>query len=223
MAKKNWNPKYKINTLKVFNRAYADSPRELRDKLRPFLSRSSVKKFYANLVRDKIIERTLEGLDYKGKKHTGYTEGYKNSIKFKIYKRQSTVRDLRLTGSMLNDIKSVDARFIITFNFGKQLNRGKAEGHISGRLGKRGVTRPREFFRLPKELENSLLKEAIKREAGADPVIFANLFDTVAAASIGVKPTTPGKTGFSPGTTIDPFGFGVGAGLLDEEDDDAGL
>jgi len=180
-----YNPKYKINILDVFKRAYASEERELRDRLRPLLINDGLKFFYANLVRDEIIKRTTSGIDKNNRSMGNYkSDGYKESLEFKIYKGGKRRVDLKLTGSMLSDIDNRNTRYTITFNFGDQDNRDKAQGHITGRYGKHGRTSPRDFFGLPEKEEEDLLRTAIQTQRAADPEELDALFENLLAANV---------------------------------------
>lgn len=181
-----WNPKYKINLLQVFNRAYADKPQELRDKIRPFLRNEGLKFYYGELVQDRIIKNTQNNKNKHGSSMGTYSKRYKNSLVFKIYKGGKRNVDLTLTGEMLADIKPTQTAYTIVFGFEDEENRGKAQGHISGKYGKsKKVVRGRDFFGLPKREEELLLKKALKASIATNFQITANLYEQAVSAALG--------------------------------------
>lgn len=178
----NWNPKYKINLLEVFSRAYASEDKELRSALRPSLSSSGLKVLYGNFVIDKIVDKTQKNLDKNGKSMGTYTDrpgkkDYKDSLEFKIWKGRKSLVDLTQTGNMLSDINPTQKKFVLVFGFNEQINRNKAQGHITGEYGKTGRTSPRDFFGLTQSEEEDLLRKAVKAFRGTGLSFTADLFD----------------------------------------------
>lgn len=185
---KNWNPKYKINLLDVFKRAYASEPSELRNKLRPLLSNEGLKFLYGQLIIDEIVKNTLESTDRHGRKFSGgYSKAYRESLQFKIWKGGKRSINLKLTGDMLSDIKPTQTQYMLIFGLEEQDNRNKAQGHISGRYGARGRTAPRDFLGVPRGTEDDLLRKALKITMQSNFNVTADLFDDVVLAAVGVR------------------------------------
>ncbi|MBK7380568.1 MAG: hypothetical protein IPJ03_16555 [Ignavibacteriales bacterium] len=161
MAK--WNPKYELDLVEIFDRAYSDEDPELQDKIRPLISNQTIKVTYGQRVVDEIVDRTQSHIDKNGKSLGRYSTSYKNSLIFEIYKGNETQVNLTLTGDMLSSLRSKPKRNpTIIINLEGDDNRSKAQGHITGRYGKRGRTEPRDFLGIPKSLEEKLLKQTIK-------------------------------------------------------------
>lgn len=175
MAK--WNPKYQVNLLRVFDRAYSGDSKELRSKLRPLLSNGELKSLFSNFVIDEIVERTTSGIDKNGESMGGYSKEYKESLSFKVWKGGQSRVNLEQTGDMLSDINSEKGRFNITFSFNSDHNKAKAQGHISGEYGETGRTSPRDFFGLPEEEEETALRSALKVYSSSNLSIEADIFD----------------------------------------------
>ena len=156
---RNYNPKYRIDPIKVFNRVYAGASQALRDKLRPYLSDPTFRRMYADAIIEAIENRTTKkSIDKNDKPFKGYSEEYRKSLSFKIYKGSATKVTLKLTGSMLASmVENRRASKDIVLQFADQENRNKAQGHISGDIGVK-----RDFFGLPSEIEDKLMKDTFK-------------------------------------------------------------
>lgn len=94
----------------------------------------------ADLVIERIVERTQQGKDKYGKPWRGkageYSKAYKDSLDFKVAGKTSKV-DLQLSGDMLAAIEALDVtRRSITIGFepGSDEN-AKADGNIRGTYG----------------------------------------------------------------------------------------
>lgn len=90
----------------------------------------------ADLVIERIVERTQQGKDKDGKRFAGYSKAYKDSLDFKVAGKTSKV-DLQLSGDMLAAIEALDVtRRSITIGFepGSDEN-AKADGNIRGTYG----------------------------------------------------------------------------------------
>lgn len=162
-----WKPivKYKINLAKIFDKTYPT--RELRDKLRIYISRPDFKRFFGESVISEIATRTQDKrLDKNNKKldDTGpYSKQYQNSTDFKAYRKDPRKIDLTLTGEMLTSMESKSSgRVEIVIQFMDEKNASKARGHITGRYGKKGKSEPRDFFGLPEEELTKIMKQSIK-------------------------------------------------------------
>jgi hypothetical protein len=157
-----WNPKYELDLVEIFGRAYSDEDQELQDKIRPLISNNTVKVTYGQRVIDEIVDRTQSHIDKNGKSLGRYSATYKNSLVFEIYKGGETRVNLTLTGDMLSSLRSKSKRNSIIINLDGDDNRGKAQGHITGRYGKKGRSDPRDFLGIPPNIEEKLLKQTIK-------------------------------------------------------------
>jgi len=90
----------------------------------------------ADLVIERIVERTTQGKDKDGKRFAGYSKAYKDSLNFKVAGKSGKV-DLQLSGDMLAAIEALDVtRRSITIGFepGSDEN-AKADGNIRGTYG----------------------------------------------------------------------------------------
>jgi len=169
-----WNPKYIIDVVKVYNRAYESEDSELVDKIRPIISSESFKLLYGQRVVDKIVERTQKGVNKSNGSLGTYSESYKESLIFKVYKSGESRVNLTLTGDMLNSLRMADKKNQIIINLEGDENRGKAQGHISGKYGKKGKSKyDRDFLGLPEDLEDSILKKTIRdiRQANLEDLV----------------------------------------------------
>lgn len=151
---------YKINLLKILDRAISDS--RIKDALRGTLKESSFKSLYGQRVVDEIVNRTREkGVDRNNKSLGTYSKSYSKSFDFEVYKSGQKKVDLTLTGEMLETLDAKSSMFTIEINVDED-NRGKAQGHISGKLGKFGKAQPRDFLGLPPKEEDRIFLESIK-------------------------------------------------------------
>ena len=158
--------KYKINLNEVFSRAYSGVDIETRTQLRPLLSDPEVKRTYGLKVKERIEKNTLDSKDRFGKNFPAYSSAYKESDIFKIFGKTSKV-NMKLSGEMLASMRQIPgARQTVTLDFISKENNDKAHGHINGANVGRGVRGPhlkvRNFFGLPKDEEEELLKETIE-------------------------------------------------------------
>lgn len=156
---KNWNPTFKINLLDVLDASYSSDA--LKDELRSFVGTTEFKQLYGQRVVDRIVDRTRdENIDRFGKSLGSYSKAYKESLVFSIYGKGNPV-DLTLTGEMLESLNAVSSRFNITIQLEGDNNKGKAQGHITGILGKNGRAKKRDFLGLPKQELTSIFKESL--------------------------------------------------------------
>jgi hypothetical protein len=90
----------------------------------------------ADLVIERIVERTTQGKDKDGKRFAGYSKAYKDSLDFKVAGKSGKV-DLQLSGDMLAAIKALDVtRRSITIGFEPDSDENaKADGNIRGTYG----------------------------------------------------------------------------------------
>lgn len=89
-------------------------------------------------IIDRILERTAEGFDKKGKKFPGYSDKYIDSLDFSLAGKTKTV-NLNLSGEMLGAIEVLDVdkngEITIGIPADDTFNNGKAEGNIKGTYG----------------------------------------------------------------------------------------
>lgn len=163
MAKRSFNPQFKINLVSVFNRAYGSESRELRSKLRSSLSNTNFRRQFAKTVIDRIVERTSkEGVDKQGKKFAEYSDSYKASDTFAIYGKSNKV-DLLLSGEMLSSLKGIDTSQSIVIELIGKENKAKAHGHVNGIKSKKYGKVKRDFLGLPDEELEDIMIESIEQ------------------------------------------------------------
>ena len=101
----------------------------------------------ADLVIERIVERTDQGKDKEGKSFTKYSKAYIESLDFKIAGKSKTP-NLQLSGDMLAAIKLLKSTrnwIEIGFEKGTEEN-GKADGNIRGTYGKPSPVGPKRDF-----------------------------------------------------------------------------
>lgn len=108
----------------------------------------------AQSIIDRILDRTENAtfMEKKGsgtgKKDSGalvYTDKYKSSFEFRVYKGTQSRVNLKATGDMLRAIDLLDSNEEdLYLGFDDQEEAKKAHGHITGSVGK-----TRDFFGLP--------------------------------------------------------------------------
>lgn len=156
-----WNPTYKINLLKVLERAIKDT--DIQDALRPTIKESPFKTLFGQRIVDEIVRRTRElNVDKNGKSLGTYSKEYKKSMVFQIYKDGQKKVDLTLTGEMLESLRNNASAYTIVIDLEGDNNRGKAQGHITGKYGKFGKSKPRDFLGLPDKEVDKIFTESIK-------------------------------------------------------------
>jgi hypothetical protein len=96
----------------------------------------------ADLIIERIVNRTQKGLAPNGKKWTGpagvYSDAYKNSLDFKIAGKSKNKIDMQLSGDMLaalDVLEKTQRSVTIGFEPGSEEN-AKADGNIRGTYGK---------------------------------------------------------------------------------------
>jgi hypothetical protein len=177
-----WNPKYEIDLRDVFDRAYSDRSSQFRDALRPTISDSNFKQLYANKIITRIRERTSDdGLDKNNERLKGpYSKSYSESLNFQIYGKSRNDVNLTLTGKMLSSLNSKNqSSFKIVIQLDNEEDRGKAQGHITGRLGTKGRAPRRDFLGVTKEEEEDFLKESVREVRNLSDLEMAELLSTV--------------------------------------------
>lgn len=163
MAYKN-NVKYRIDLSTVFNRTYSN--REIKRSLYPLLSDPSIKRAYGLAVIDEIINRTQDKrIDKKNAPLATYSKSYAKSLAGQVYGKRAGVRaNLTLSGEMLSSMDVHNERSTSLYiMFVDETNAAKAHGHIHGikRNDYAGKKVVRDFFGLPKDKEEQILKELI--------------------------------------------------------------
>ena len=157
---RSWNPTFKINLLNVLNDSYDGA--SIKDVLRGFVAESEFKQLYGQRVVDRIVDRTRdENIDRFGKSLGTYSKTYKESTIFQIYKSGTDV-NLTQTGDMLESLNHVDSKYTIIVQLEGDENKGKAQGHITGILGKFGRAKKRDFLGLPQKELISIFKDSMK-------------------------------------------------------------
>ena len=107
-------------------------------------------------LADDIIEtirrRTEKGVDKSGRRFPAYSEGYVDSLDFKIAGKSKTRVDLTLSGDMLAALTVLDSRpgkIVIGFEDGSPEN-ARADGNIRGSYGgSPNPSKARDFLGLP--------------------------------------------------------------------------
>jgi hypothetical protein len=156
--------KYRIDLKSVFNRTFPN--REVKRGLYPLISDPMIKRAYGLAVIDEIIGRTQdERIDKNDTSFEKYSKSYARSLVGQVYgKRAGVIANLTLTGEMLASMDVQDAgKTEIYIKFVDETNAAKAHGHIHGikRLDASGGKVVRDFFGLPKPVEEKILKGLI--------------------------------------------------------------
>ena len=101
----------------------------------------------ADLIIERIVERTDQGKDKDGNPFAKYSKEYKESLDFKNAGKGATP-NLQLSGDMLAALKVLDStRNYITVGFEKgSEENGKADGNIRGTYGKPTPVGPKRDF-----------------------------------------------------------------------------
>lgn len=92
----------------------------------------------ADLIIERIVNRTDQGKDKDGRRFPGYSKSYKESLDFKVAGKSPGRVDLQLSGDMLAALSVLDKTqrsVIIGFEPGSEEN-AKADGNIRGTYGK---------------------------------------------------------------------------------------
>ena len=155
-----YNPKYEINLLDVLDRAYTSD--KIKDGVRVTLRNSEFKKILGQRIVDTIVQRTQdEKINANSRSMGTYSKTYKESLIFQIYKAGESQVNLTLTGEMLESLVHEPSQFKIVVTM-EESQRGKAHGHITGKLGKHARAKPRQFLGLPKKEETRIFKETLE-------------------------------------------------------------
>jgi hypothetical protein len=151
---------FKIDVRDALENSYESD--DIKDRLREFIVDSEFKQVFGQRLVDRIIERTRdESIDKDGRSLGRYSNSYRESLVFQIYGKSDPV-NLTLTGEMLESLDYTDSKYIIVIDVSDD-QKGKAEGHITGRLGKYGKAKPRNFLGLPTGEQVEIFKQSMKQ------------------------------------------------------------
>lgn len=115
----------------------------------------------ADLIIERIVERTSEGLDKKGNPFPGYSKSYINSLDFQNAGKSAGDINLQLSGDMLaalTILKDGPNKIRIGFEKGSDEN-ARADGNIRGTYGKdRGSKKKaRDFLGIDRDELKSII------------------------------------------------------------------
>ena len=168
-----FNPKFSVSLVTLYDQTIR--PTELGNSLRSVVSDPVFHQFIGQRIVDRIIERTESGIDMFGAAFKSYSQSYKSSLIYQIYKDGSGV-NLRLKGDMLEDIVSnVKDSSTIVISLSEPQQQKKAGGHMNGI--KRGSGRvQRQFLGLPDGELKKIMKESVSDFRSSSPAAFSELF-----------------------------------------------
>lgn len=170
-----FNPRFKINLIKVFNRALASKPRPVRDQLRQHLTNYSFRQSFGKAVIERIQYRTeVLGIDKNGRKFPSYSKVYVDSDVFKIYAKSAGHVNLTLTGEMMASMIAIDSSQSIVIEMIGDNNKAKAHGHKYG-LGNKKVKR--DFLGLPDGDLDKIMVETISEYQNSTLEAFQSLYE----------------------------------------------
>jgi hypothetical protein len=175
-SSKSYNPQYKINLVKVFNRSYSSEAREVRDQLRASLSNPQFRSQFSKSVVDRIVERTLSGIDKNDAKFKEYSDSYVSSDIFKIYGKDPSEINLELSGEMLSSLRGIAKSQEIVIELIGKNNKAKAHGHVNGIKSKKYGKVKRDFLGLPDDDVDTIMIESIEAFRHQQFSDVANLF-----------------------------------------------
>jgi len=117
----------------------------------------------ADLIVERIVARTQDGLDREGKKFKKYSPEYIKSLDFEIAGKSKGDINLTLSGDMLaalKPLKITDSQIVIGFDNGTEEN-ARADGNIRGTYGKPtpDKSKARDFLGITRAELRDLLKE----------------------------------------------------------------
>lgn len=99
----------------------------------------SIRSEVAELIIERIVERTISGKDVDGNNFPKYSTSYKNSLDFANAGKDESTVNLELSGDMLASLayikKESDDKHIV-IGFDDESVEGRAEGNIRGSYGK---------------------------------------------------------------------------------------
>jgi hypothetical protein len=148
--------KYKIDVLKVFDFAYGGSDPKLRAKLRGTLGNAIFMQKFGEEIIERIVKRTLKGIDKNSIEFPEYSKSYLESYVFELYKKNPARVNLRLSGQMLSSMKVSRGSYEVTIWIPDDFNNAKAHGHIFGK-------KKRDFLGLPRQDEADAMRTVFKR------------------------------------------------------------
>lgn len=159
-----FNPTFKVDILKVFRNEYSLESRELKDSLRAILKKPDFKRMFSDNIIAMIQERTESGIDRNGKPMGKYSESYRKSMEFKIYKGMKRNVNLLLTGEMLASLRGKATSGEITIDLIGANNKAKAYGHRSGMKGHPTIKNApvRDFLGLPEKELGELMRLSLQ-------------------------------------------------------------
>jgi hypothetical protein len=158
---KGYNPKFQINLNQIFNKAFADDAR-LRDAVRPTLSSGLFRSTFGQAVMERIIKRTLDGIDRNGIQFQAYSKSYRNSDVFKIYAKNPGEVNLKLSGEMLASLVSKGSGPLISIELIGEENKAKAHGHVFGIRTKGNGRVKRDFLGLPDDELVEIMQASVR-------------------------------------------------------------
>jgi hypothetical protein len=189
-----YNPKFQISLPKIFNKTFGDDKKK-RDALRSTLNSASFRTTYGQMVIERIIERTLSGIDKDGVRFAAYSKSYINTDVFKIYAKSPAEVNLKLTGEMLASLKVTPSQALITIELIGSENKAKAHGHKYGIRTKSGRRVKRDFLGLPDNELVELMRDAvsISRNDAVEAAVqlFENSSITDLFGQVGSQPEFP--------------------------------
>jgi hypothetical protein len=166
--------KYRIDLRTVFNRVFQN--KEVRNALYPYISDSTIKRAYGLAVIDEIVKRTqVKKIDKDGDSFETYSKSYAKSLNGQIYgKNAGSIADLTMTGEMLSSMDVQNAgKTQLFIKFVDEFDAAKAHGHIHGikRNDVAGHKVIRDFFGLPQEVEDKILKDLISGKSKEESLL----------------------------------------------------
>lgn len=167
------NPTFEISLSSVFDGAFKSRSDSFKRQLRKRITNPDFKSAFGREVVKEIVNNTLQGRMANGKKLTGkdakYSQSYKDSLEFKIYKSGTSQVNLKLTGEMLASVDSKNGTDKVTIFLRDKLNKDKAHGHMTGFNGK--TNKRRIFLGLPIEDQEKLMRNLLPNFSRNDELI----------------------------------------------------
>lgn len=176
------NPRYKINLIQIFNRAFKDHPPIVKRQLRESLNDVVFKSTFSKLVIEEIIDRTQnQNIDKNGVNFIKYSRSYVESDVFEIYAKSPDEVNMTLTGEMMASLTSKFENSSISIELIGSANKAKASGAVYGIKTKRGLV-VRDFLGLPEDVEDKIMKEAMTISRGSDFQAVSGFFENTSLA-----------------------------------------
>jgi len=171
----------------------SNESRQSKKSLASFVKRDAIKREFGNRVIDEIKKRTLKGLDKRDSQFKGaksqkgkreYSEGYQESLAFRVYGKSKNDINLKLTGKMqASMIVKKTTPTGVELGFASTAQEKKAKGHINGS----GSLPVRDFWGIKKEDQVKILKSVIKEFNAGEGQEAADLFSAVSALVSGAE------------------------------------